>query len=897
MATTPLYKRLKENGTSFYVFPSSAEDISASYQNQNYKMYFSKFALLNFPSQNLVDLGGTQSEYITFDFSNFSTVSPNPTQNFSEQIIESLRNYVANHEVTIRQSRVNNTDYYYDPTDLQTTSEKIFFKWCKKLGVVSFEPAVPQDEYFSNLPEFERGNLNDDSYFREYLWREREISEFAINLFDDNSGNLRLTLNGVSNLRVGDIAELIDVSEDLVFDVGATGSSFRGRVTQVDFDGSDNHEITLDLPFVNGPYPTNGARVRIYYHRLIQYIGEVNGVSNVQQSNRSYTEVYAHVPDHTGKTPDILFRTSIDQNYKPGLIFPIIPNQYQPEIVGAELFSSPIVNDPNSYPGSYYGQFDSPDFTYLVQNGDSIRRSGDYYGVTGDINDPVVDGGTVDGITVDFDKQHYVKMNIRDREISTFDQFNALQVNNAPPEDFEFNAILWFYETQDANGNSRTNLYGISFLDNPENNPIPEDLGVRFPIYKKLVTNGEQDGTSYAFALNLNFNITSDNVVEAYNPDAVNSLFTMNLFNKAMSRLANANDSFLNIISEQQTIREQILGLKQLLYSQTDIATINSRISTLDGLLRLYSTNQFVSSDTIDVELIEDLSPPVIRLNSIDKGYIVVTNYDTSNMYSSTGIIPVEVIPPTDKDFMIKVTNNDEVNISLDDNLKILISNDLKFRQTMDMVITGSEFSSQNKKLDLYITTINPLGNQIEVELDDVGENIVTSPVESLIIGDIDLPVFYNQIQTQPNSAKTWKKFNFNIDFNEDIELLPNGTLTFDLEGNGPIISNSIKVGDTIVLNNLFVGTTSVFDFSGQYEVDAIAGNTITLDVSTNEDFIAYASGSLPLLVHSSSSTILSNTPYISLNKGLFIRITRISELEQVPFDQKYFVDIRDLDY
>jgi hypothetical protein len=102
--STPLFKRLKENGTSFYVFPSAAEDISASYQNQNYKMYFSKFALLNFPSQNLVDLGGTQSEYIKFDFATFSTVSPNPTQNFSEQIIESLRNYVANHEVTIRQS-------------------------------------------------------------------------------------------------------------------------------------------------------------------------------------------------------------------------------------------------------------------------------------------------------------------------------------------------------------------------------------------------------------------------------------------------------------------------------------------------------------------------------------------------------------------------------------------------------------------------------------------------------------------------------------------------------------------------------------------------------------------------------------------------------------------------
>jgi hypothetical protein len=49
------------------------------------------------------------------------------------------------------------------------------------------------------------------------------------------------------------------------------------------------------------------------------------------------TEVYAHVPDHTGQTPDILFRTMTDVNYKPNLTFPIIPSQYQPEIIEQNL--------------------------------------------------------------------------------------------------------------------------------------------------------------------------------------------------------------------------------------------------------------------------------------------------------------------------------------------------------------------------------------------------------------------------------------------------------------------------------------------------------------------------------------------------------------------------------
>ena len=49
MASTPPYKKLKANGTSFYAFPGAAEDISVAYQNANYKMYFSKYALLNLP--------------------------------------------------------------------------------------------------------------------------------------------------------------------------------------------------------------------------------------------------------------------------------------------------------------------------------------------------------------------------------------------------------------------------------------------------------------------------------------------------------------------------------------------------------------------------------------------------------------------------------------------------------------------------------------------------------------------------------------------------------------------------------------------------------------------------------------------------------------------------------
>ena len=805
---TPLYKYLKQNGTSFYAFPGAAEDISAAYQSENYKMYFSKYVLLNFPKES-VNLGGTQSSKATFDFATFSSIASTLAPSYGERVIESLRDYVANHEVVLRESRLNNTEYYYDTRALETTSEKIFWKWCKKLGLVDFDPAVPSDEYFDNLSEFARVNTTDDSYFPEYLWKERETQDWSVSDYYLTSnpsfgGYLELQTNTITNIRTGDVIDLVDFSlaGSLPNDIfgSATWSTVSFTVLDVSTSLTGQQYIIVDwTTLVSSSLNINTGTIRIQYHKLVQYIGEVNGVSNVQEANRAYTEVYAHIPDHTGQTPDILFRTMADVNYKPGMIFPIIPSQYQPEIMGAELFSSPIVSNPTEYPGGYYGQFDTIDFTYEAQDGDSLRRSGKYYGVSGDINAPVVNGSTIDGVVVDFNTTHYVKMNIQDREVTTFDEFNALEVSNTPPSDFEFNAILWYYTVEDLNGNRRTNLYGISFLDNPDNNPKSDEIGIRFPVYKKLVTNGSQDGTSYAFGLNLNFNIIHDNPQEAYNPEAINSLFSMNLFNEAMRRLSSLNQSFTNILSQQTDLQNELLGIKQLLYSQTDLNLINSKIANLESLLQLYSTQQVVSSDTISVEVL-DTSPSTIRYNSIDTKYYSIDKFLTTDMYNLGGNIPINVTPPINKDFLIHIENNDEVDVTLpnSDKLKLLITKDLDYKQNMSVLVTGNELSTQNKKLDIYITTINPITST-------ASGTVSTPAVETLLIGDIDLPILFNSSTSQPNSASTWKGFNFNIDLNSSINLVSGNYLQFKLDSNDLVVNNSVKVGDTLVMKNLFV--------------------------------------------------------------------------------------------
>ena len=897
MASTPLYKSLKSNGTSFYAFPGAAEDISAAYQNSNYKMYFSKYVLLNLPKQNTVPGSGSASKPVYFDFDNSfeRSYAATPTTNYSEAMIESLRNYVANQEVVIRESRLNNTKYYYDTNALETTTEKIFFKWAKKLGIIDFEPAVPEDEYFSSLSEFQSRSTSDDEYFPEFLWKERSVVSYGGIGFNDSSAPtftnfLEITFEGTTNFRVGDLVNIYGVEDTTILNGGLTAEGYDSStglnttvLNIIPAGATQGQLITFDITYTASASSTTPlGYVELVYDRLIQYVGEVNGISNVQEANRSYTEVYAHIPDHTGQTPDILFRTLIDKNYGPNLSFPILPSQFQPEIMGAELFNSPIVSTPQNYPGSYLGQFDTLDFTYETATGDFARRSGDYFGVTGDINNPVVDGSTLDGVTLDFNVNHYVKMNLPRRSLTNFDQFNAQQTNNQPPVDFEFNAILWYYTVENSVGESKTNLYGISFLDHPDNNPIDSEIGLRFPSYKKLVSNGNQDGTSYAFSLNLNFNIINENPIDTYNPEAINSLFSMNLFNDAMKKLSSINDSFLNIISEQVSVNDEILNIKSLLYTQTDINVINTKIKNLETLLRLYASNQMVSSDTIQVSTVPG-TPPVVSLSNVSTEYSSTDVFRTSQLYNAQGIIPLNLSVTQNRSFMIKIINNDSVDLNLpnNDKLTIVFDRDLYLRQSIEVLIESDQFSTENKKLDIYMRS------QFSTS---------PNPVEVLLIGGIDLPVYYNSTTQLQNSSYMWSDFKFNVDFNQPINLLTGNKLEIPFSENTYLINNSIKPGDTLKLNNLFVGTSSVYNFSGQYVVDSLMGVTssyVTFDVSSNVDLVAYgASASLPLQLHGTSSSMLSNLPYFSLNKGKKIKITRISNSDTLS--DRYHIQVDD---
>jgi hypothetical protein len=791
-------------------------------------------------------------------------------------------------------SKLNQTDYYFNNNSLNTPAEKIFFKWCKKLNLIDFEPANNGDQYIGTLTEFNSNSPLDTSYFPEVLWCERTTNKYSIySIFKVSGGTfngyLQIVFQDTTNFKIGDIIEMSGETNTNVSFL----NGIKGKVLSViPPTGVNGQSVIINLnnvilPAIGNPgFPSVITALanqltgsyNLVYNRLVQYVGEVNGINNVQEQNLSYTEVYAQIAGQNGATPDVLFRTMIDENYVPNSVFPIIPSQIQPEIVGAEIYTSPIVVNPQNYPGSYYGQFDTTDFTYITSNGDSLRRSGDYFGISGNTTTPVVDSSNIDGLSIDFDPSHYAKMNIYGREVTNFEQFNALMINNLPPSDFNFNAILWYYTYEDINGNTVQDLYGISFLNNPNQSEV--DPGYLFPVAKKYVATDLQDGTSYDFSLDLNFNIVNENTQDVYNPDAINSLYSFNLFNKAMQNLAALNDSFQDIIFDNIQIKTDLSNLTQQIYTQPQLNNITQQISNLNNLLTLYKTNQIIPSDSIDVTNMTVGGNPMIQLTTKDSKYANVATVLTTSLYASTGIIPYNYnIQTQNKDFLIYVSNNDQTPLTLpnDNVLTLIINRDLDANQTMDIIVDAENIASENKKLTIYINY----------------SNSGSAPVLTPIVSNLNLPIYYNNSNKMSNSAYNWNSFKFNIDLTKPLRLNVGSILEVPMYENPYLIKNAFTNGDTLVLNDFSIGTASTIDFSGQYKISSVGATNsyIYLDVSGNNKLISYgASSSLPLIFNNDTNYLLNNMPYFTLNKGYKISVTRVDSTDSSAFTDRYLI-------
>lgn len=873
MSSTPLYKRLRDKGTSFYAFPSSSNDFNDIQVN--------KFILLNIPKSDS-DVGGkilnfTKTDTLDPDSGintyNFDPNSSYPVK-YSEQLVESIRNYVANQDSCFRDSRITSNKDFYNPMERKTPTESIFWKWCKLHNIIDFEPAEHKIDWDKNLSDFDNPNsstITNQDYFRKYLWKEREIRNYDCSIIEVD-GYPEITINSLSKFKVGDEIWIITGSTTPSMLPELTGTTH--KIIDIEFIGNTT-VMVIDYDFTGKGGPYNGI-CYLKYHKLIQYIGEVQANSRVRSSQQTFTEFTAMIPAHAGKTPTVLFETQINTNYYPGLELPILDDQIQDEIIGSEILSSPIRTNPNDYPGSYFGYFDTIDKTYQMSSGDPIRFSGDYFGVLrlnniglslDDAFESLLDfnSDNIDGMGLDFNLNHYFKAQTSSYSIKYFDQFNTMSINGNPPEDFDFNAILWYYQVYDEKTNKvYNNLYGIEFLDNPDND-FGSDNDREITLTRKLVTNSNQDGYSYIYNLNLDTKVDNDMLPLKYDPTSIYNIFGFDLYNKVMNNYVLLTEQFSTIISEFIKMNDDIVKLKSLIYSQTDVNEIKNRLSNMESLLKLYQTNQFVDSDTVKISIDYTKNYPALSFNAVNIDYSEIYNlYSTDianyniSVSGQTGITSsisrMITVPNTGK-FLVNIFNDMVVENS---NLVLNISldKDLAFKQSVDFILRPD--------IAKYSNDLN-----INVMFNDGSSNAKT---EKLLIGSLDLPV---DISTYDPNNPTGSTFNnsYYMKLSTFIDRLTTGSTM----GTGTTIDfkeDLFYVGDWIYIEDLYLLSGNTYtDWSGLYKISSIVGIQAILDWDT-----------------SGWDVVLRGTPKAHYYKGMKISIVRISDNNLSDINHRYLI-------
>jgi hypothetical protein len=138
MAVTPLIKTPQEDGGTFYTFSSASRDLSKTFTNDNLRMVFSKFALLNIPDFDRLDINtfSNYQNYMQFDAIDGMILNGGLKSDPNVNWAESFQNYVLNFEELL----LSNVDY--DNSTKKSVAERVFFKWLKETGAIRFRQAA-----------------------------------------------------------------------------------------------------------------------------------------------------------------------------------------------------------------------------------------------------------------------------------------------------------------------------------------------------------------------------------------------------------------------------------------------------------------------------------------------------------------------------------------------------------------------------------------------------------------------------------------------------------------------------------------------------------------------------------------------------------------------------------
>jgi hypothetical protein len=574
MAKTPFIRPLQVQGGTFYTFSSSAEDLSFTFNNSVNKFRFSKFALLNIPDIDNNSNSGTNYIRLNGPDSAFLDWANSTgliiTGDGNIDFSQSFQSYCLNLESTI-----TGTDEY-DSTLKQNVSERIFFKWLREIGAIRFR-AADSTEVVATLDQ-----------------------------------NTVTTVDGLP-------------------------------VTQKRYVEGDAASGTT------GAYGLTGA----VYNNVIQYIGNLDIVNSVKNSTNTYSEVYVYVPTKDGNTPTVLLKNVVDKNYYPDYQWSNDPSnplndeylfgrnydETNPSgLTTLAIFDDDVLGSPassyidtgvtaSSVAGSWYSPRDTAN-TYFTDSS-FVDPSNYIITKTDNSNSLTYVRSKLDSIGIDFNPNSYQEI-ISNPNISTIEEFNS----TADASDFEFNAVLIYYDVYDPAipTNVATNLYGVLFLDDV--NSASGDIFI--PRLQKHRPNPvtKLNGNSYGFKINLKFDTDVDQTgveqaINDYSPFSLSMFMdAMNVLQDASSTLNNASVDFINLSN-------RVTNIENITLSSQTTANLERRIG---GLEQSFAANQALFNNTHSIMDLINQNYDLVRA-IINNQTSVEVSYNLDLFKQGSGII------------------------------------------------------------------------------------------------------------------------------------------------------------------------------------------------------------------------------------------------------------------
>ena len=613
---TPLIRTLLTQGGTFYAFTSASKDLTKTFNNDDLKFEFSKFALLNIPN---IDTPVHKENYIQFNTIDGAIFNGLNSDN-NINLAESLQNYALNFETLL----LENDDY--NPNIKRTVAERVFWKWLKELGAIRFRTAT----------DTEKSPMVSENRFVE------EDSQ--------NSGTRR-------------------------------------------------------------------------YQRVVEYIGNIDVINNVEKNGHTYTEIYINVPTKVGNTPVCLFNTISDDNYHETmglrgfteLINGRNSTTIHPDGLSlnafydydrAVIYSDPNANWANIGTGGTNCYFTEPDTFENPTSVEIVKKYEDYApldpGITpfSDIN---YLRSRLDGITLDFDSNSYYDI-ATDPKLTNILEYNG----DVKSKSFEFNAVLVYYDIYNTSTPTDrvTNLYGVIFLDNL----TPTVTGAYIQRLKKFKPNPitKLNGNSYGLKLNIKFDTSINNVgIETIINDY--STFSMDLFIDASTQLQEAAKVLLESQSRFLDVINRVNKLENLVFTNENVTELKARVNTLES--NIQNAQLAFANSTSLLDLIANNSD---RINAIVNGNVPIElQYNTDVLKSGNGTFIDKSVPNS-----IKINNTvqqyklsqlySDINLStivnesnkLDLNQNININSYIKLKEYTNYV----RFYTENAALsDLYL--------------------------------------------------------------------------------------------------------------------------------------------------------------------------------------------------